>query len=97
MIVFKWLKHWFDANEERLKKQSISFSFSNIRTDISKPSQVVDIEKNESFAQIILWNSGECDIGFLERTSDEIKWFDYQIVKSEKELNTRIENLFSIF
>ncbi len=97
MIVFEWLKNWFVTNKNQLEQQNISFTFSKIRTDVSKPSQVVDIEKHNSFAQIILWNSGECDIAFVEQSGEQIKYFEYQVVESEMELNALIESLFEIF
>ncbi len=54
MIVFECLNNWFEKNSSKLSEQNISYSFSELRTDVSKPSQSVDIEKGKKLAQIIL-------------------------------------------
>lgn len=95
MIVFKWLNDWFEANSQQLKEQGISYVFSKLNTGISKPSQYVDIEKRKKAARISLWETGECDAEILNLESSEDYWFEYQIIKSVKELNDRIQRLFA--
>lgn len=75
MIVFNWLKIWFEENNQSLKERRITFSFSKLIVDSAKPGQYVDIDSQSKMARFSLWETGECDFEIIENeTSKNIFW-----------------------
>ena len=65
MNVFRWLKTWFEKNEQSLLRRNITFAFSE-KTKTDNPAQYVDIDTETRMARVTLWETGDCDFEILE-------------------------------
>jgi len=94
MIVFNWLKNWFETNSGNLEHNGIVFSFSEL-AKTANPSQFVDIDTKTKIARFTLWETGDCNFEVLDNETAEQDIFEYQIIKSEKQLSDFLTEVFS--
>ncbi|MDQ3131895.1 MAG: hypothetical protein M3Q99_14200 [Acidobacteriota bacterium] len=86
MIVFEWLKNWFENNEQILAEKKIEFLFSKLNENPDKFSQSVDIDTENKMARIDLWETGECDFDIIENETAKQLYWENRIIETEKDL-----------
>ena len=86
MIVFEWLKSWFDTNEQLFKQKEVNFSgLLGQKTD--KSSQFVDIFAETQCARVSLWETGECDFEIIDDETGKYVFWENRTIKTFDELN----------
>ena len=94
MIVFQWLKDWFEKNDQMLSERNITFSFS-LLTETDNPAQYVDIDTESRMARVTLWETGGCDFQILENVTGKTVFWENGNIESEKDLTTFLNKGFS--
>jgi hypothetical protein len=95
MIVFEWLKDWFEDNGQLFEKRGITFSFSKLQIETDKPGQYVDIYSQKQLARVSLWETGECDLEIIDdKTGAYVSW-ENRTIESKDELAEFFDHGFS--
>ena len=94
MIVLRWLKTWFEENNQIFSERNITFSFSTI-TKTDNPAQYVDIDTETRMARVTLWKTGGCDFQILENETGKTVFWENDAVKSKETLANFLNKGFS--
>ncbi len=94
MIVFRWLKTYFELNEQKFKQMTIDFS-DLLNQENDKPSQFVDIFGEMQSARVSLWETGECDFEIIDNDTSKNIFWENQIIETFDELNEFLNYGFS--
>lgn len=95
MVVLNWLRDWFAINKNNLGHKGVTFSFWESLTETDNPAQVVDIDTETQMARVTLWGTGDCNFEVLENETGKAILFEYQAIKSEKELDEFLNKVFA--
>lgn len=94
MIVFRWLKNWFEENEQLFAEKRFEFSFSKFNDNPKKPSQSVDIDTERKMARVDLWETGECDFEIIENETAKQLYWENKIIEIERDLFDFLDKCF---
>ncbi|MEV6230015.1 hypothetical protein AB0L88_19360 [Saccharopolyspora shandongensis] len=86
------LENWHEDNLRGLLDRGFSLSFKKSGSETSKPAEVLFVEHMDSFAQVILWISGECEAE-VANSNEGIVFSRSENVHDDKEFRILMEDI----
>lgn len=62
-----------------------------------KASCAVNIESGKLMADLIMWDSGECELTVIDGITEQLLFFLYRILNNETELQSYLKDIYDVF